>query len=188
MFDALGALGIAANIIQLVDFTGDLLLKAKHIHGSIEGALVENLELEAVAVHVEKLSRDIETALFIRKKKDDSRKRAREEDLRSKIIQEKNNSTDMVDPEKKEPNSEVDQEELNESELRSLCQTSVNEAQELLGALRQLKVSKDSRSRKWASFRAALKSVWKEDKIDALALRLSTTREFITSRILMAIR
>jgi hypothetical protein len=177
MFDALGALGIAASIIQLVDFTGDLLLKAKHIHGSIEGALVENLELEAVAVHVEKLSRDIETALFIRKKKDESRKRAREEELRGKIIQEKNNSTDKVD-----------QEELHELELRSLCQTSVNEAQELLGALRQLKVSKDSKSRKWASFRTALKSIWKEDKIDALARRLSATRELIDSRILMAIR
>jgi len=35
MFDAIGVLGLAANIVQFVDFTGRLISKGKQIYGSI---------------------------------------------------------------------------------------------------------------------------------------------------------
>jgi hypothetical protein len=164
MLDAIGAFGLAANIVQFVDFTGRLLSKGKQIHGSIEGTLVANLELEAVASHVEKLSRDIEAALYMREKKDRDRHK------------------------KKKAGQASDQEELDELELRRLCKDCIREAQELLEALEKLKVKKESRSRTWDSFRAALRSVWMEDEIEALGRRLSTTRQLIDSRILVAIR
>ena len=46
--DPLTAVGLASNVIQFVGFAGELISKGKEISRNADGALVENLELEAV--------------------------------------------------------------------------------------------------------------------------------------------
>jgi len=56
MADPLTALGLATNIIQLIDFTGDLISKTWEVSKSADGILVENLELEAITSSLQQLS------------------------------------------------------------------------------------------------------------------------------------
>ncbi|KUJ12838.1 uncharacterized protein LY89DRAFT_699451 [Mollisia scopiformis] len=57
--DPLTALGLASNIIQLIQFTSDLVSKGREIYNSADGSLVENLELETIAQSLQNLSIDI---------------------------------------------------------------------------------------------------------------------------------
>ncbi|CZR56317.1 uncharacterized protein PAC_06205 [Phialocephala subalpina] len=59
MLDPLTALGLASNIIQLVQFTSDLVSKSREYYDSADGALVEQLELEAITKNLQKLSKDL---------------------------------------------------------------------------------------------------------------------------------
>lgn len=57
--DPTSAIGLAASIVQLTCFAGDLLSKTREIKDSADGALVENQELEAVTSSLQELSRDL---------------------------------------------------------------------------------------------------------------------------------
>jgi hypothetical protein len=46
---ALDALSLAATIVQFVDFASKLVSKGYHVYRSVDGALPQNLEMEAVA-------------------------------------------------------------------------------------------------------------------------------------------
>jgi hypothetical protein len=46
--DPLTAVGLASNVVQFVMFASDLISKGNEILHSVDGALVENLELEAI--------------------------------------------------------------------------------------------------------------------------------------------
>lgn len=56
VLDPLSALSVAGNVVQFTEFTINLLSKSRKIFNSEEGALVENLELEAVARNLAELS------------------------------------------------------------------------------------------------------------------------------------
>jgi hypothetical protein len=58
--------------------------------------------------------------------------------------------------------------------IASSCQSV---AQELLNIVQDLKLDPNSKHRKWKSFRQALKSVWKQSKIDDLEGRLDRLRK-----------
>jgi hypothetical protein len=49
MLDPLTALGLAGNIVQLVDFSSKIVGKARDIYKSADGSLPENLDAETVA-------------------------------------------------------------------------------------------------------------------------------------------
>ncbi|KAH7055668.1 hypothetical protein B0J12DRAFT_717839 [Macrophomina phaseolina] len=57
--DPASAIGLAAGIVQLTSFAGDLLSKAREIRNSADGALVENQELEAIATGLQQLSQGL---------------------------------------------------------------------------------------------------------------------------------
>jgi hypothetical protein len=59
MLDPLTALGLASSIVQLVTFMGDLLSKSRAYYNSVDGSLIEQLELEAITVNLQKLSGDL---------------------------------------------------------------------------------------------------------------------------------
>jgi hypothetical protein len=60
MADPLTALGLASNIVQLITFASSLVSKTREISKSANGALVANLELEAIASNLQELSRESE--------------------------------------------------------------------------------------------------------------------------------
>lgn len=59
MAEALAALGIASNIVQLISFTSDLISKGHEIYTSADGELVEYLELETITNHIQTLNSQI---------------------------------------------------------------------------------------------------------------------------------
>ncbi|KAM7191769.1 hypothetical protein V8F33_008736 [Rhypophila sp. PSN 637] len=70
--------------------------------------------------------------------------------------------------------------------LDRVCADCMTISDQLLAHLQRLKVPEDANHRRWKSCRQALKSVWSKDEIDAMAKRLSTLREELTTEILVA--
>jgi hypothetical protein len=56
MLDPVTSIGLAASVIQLIAFTKDLLDKSEEVQGRIDGALLENSELETITRSLLKLS------------------------------------------------------------------------------------------------------------------------------------
>lgn len=57
--DPLTALGLASNVVQFISFTRELVDKGREISKSADGALIENLELEAITRNLYDLSRGL---------------------------------------------------------------------------------------------------------------------------------
>ncbi|KAM7212830.1 hypothetical protein V8F06_011776 [Rhypophila decipiens] len=74
----------------------------------------------------------------------------------------------------------------NQENLDRVCAECMIISDQLLAHLQRLKVPEDANHRRWKSFRQALKSVWSKTEIDAMAKRLSTLREELTTEILVA--
>lgn len=53
--EALAAVGLASNVIQFISFAQDLVSTSKQISRNADGALVENLELEAITKNLDRL-------------------------------------------------------------------------------------------------------------------------------------
>ncbi|KAH8790555.1 hypothetical protein F5882DRAFT_353638 [Hyaloscypha sp. PMI_1271] len=85
--------------------------------------------------------------------------------------------------------SQVSGNGLDESEkaLVALSVKCTEIADELLGALDQLKAG-DDLNKKWGSFRLALKNIRRRDKIESIASRLEAFRQELESHILVSIR
>ena len=56
MIDAVSAIGLAASIMQLTTFIGQIISKSRELYESADGALVEHLELETVARSLNELT------------------------------------------------------------------------------------------------------------------------------------
>jgi hypothetical protein len=145
MLDPLTALGLASNIVQLITFTSDLVAKGRDIYQSTDGALVENLELEAITKSLRELS------------------------------------IEVVPPVSRGfPLTKV------EGQLQQLCEGCQNVADELLKVIQKLKTQGPHKG--WTSFRQALNSVWREDEIQALSIRLERYRRQIDTTLLLSLR
>src|ERR1700712_3244536 len=61
--DALTALGLAANVIQFVDFAASILSKGNTIRKSADGALKENTQLRSISSRMQTLTADLERSI-----------------------------------------------------------------------------------------------------------------------------
>jgi hypothetical protein len=145
MLDPLTALGLASNIVQLIQFTSDLVAKGRDIYQSPDGALVENLELEAITKSLQELS--LELAL---------------------------------------PGGALLHLTKVERQLQQLCGGCRKVTDDLLVVIQKLKTQ--SPRKKWNSFRQALSSLWGEDEIQALSIRLERYRRQIDTTWLLSLR
>jgi hypothetical protein len=59
MMDPITALGVAGNIVQFIDFGLKATSKAREIHQSTDGALVENVDLEVVVIDLAALAQKL---------------------------------------------------------------------------------------------------------------------------------
>jgi hypothetical protein len=48
LLDPLTALSVAGTVVQFVDYTGKILEKGAEVYRSLDGALVENLEIQSI--------------------------------------------------------------------------------------------------------------------------------------------
>jgi hypothetical protein len=66
--EALAAVGLASNVLQFISFAQDLVSTSKQISRNADGALVENLELEAITKNLDHLG----SSLLVRVRHDDA--------------------------------------------------------------------------------------------------------------------
>lgn len=161
--DPLSALGVAGNIVQFIDFSCKLISTGQKIHGSASGALVENLEIEAIAASIQDLSSKVDESLvtILRVPKAVGSNRANGENAISSI-------------------------NANNASILEVCQHCSNVGGELQEALQSIKIR--GSHREWNSFRAALRSVWDEPKVEEIFRRLQRLRDQLDSAILVSIR
>lgn len=72
--------------------------------------------------------------------------------------------------------------------LEVICCNCLNLSAELLSRLDKIRLDEGSKSRKWKSFRQALKSVCTKDAVDSLAKRIAESREELNSHLIVSIR
>jgi hypothetical protein len=142
--------GIAANVVQFVDFSSKVLSASYKLYKDEYGlnGLEETRELEVITKSLHKIIEGLESSL-------------QQEDLKQKATQ-------------------------NELDLRELAKHCREIAEELLAAVGKLKVK--GKPGKWNSFRAALKTLWDEDKIEAIQKRLDRFRQELVVHILVSLR
>jgi len=153
--DPLVATGLAGNVVQFVDFSYKVVSTARKLYKSAGGTIAENQELEALARDLCELA-----------KKDNVK-------TLSKYIR------DVIPPKTKR---QPDDEDFREDEIiRQLSQQCIDISEDLIRVLQLLKVKRDNRA--WESVYQALKSVWKQDDIDTLLLRLDRIRDQLNTRL-----
>ena len=72
--------------------------------------------------------------------------------------------------------------------LEAICCVCVKLSGELLSRLEKVRLDEKSTSRKWKSFRQALKTVCMKDGVDSLARRIADCREELNSHLIVSIR
>jgi hypothetical protein len=150
MAEAIVAFGLAAGIVQFIDFGSKILSYGYRLYKIKSGAKVLDgtQDFDLITQSLQRVARGIAEPL------------------------QQDNST-----------REFSQTELDLRELAKRC----NEvAEELLGAMDRIEFR--NKAGKWYSFRAALKSVLAEDKIEAMRQRLDKFRQEIVIHILACFR
>lgn len=142
--DPLTAVGLAASILQFVQFGGSLLSKAHQIHTSALGALPDHIDCEKVTIRLIDLAEKLKDSL-----KNDF---GDAQPLSSAIT-----SSRMT------PHAE---------KLREICNDCIGVSGILLERLERLRWNETDKRRKWKSLRQALKSVWSKSDLDTIAARL----------------
>lgn len=152
MADPLTALGIAGNVVQFISFAGELIDRTQEIANSHDGALVKHTELETITTSILAFN-DLITYTSIRYRKEKGKPQK-----------------DSLSPQELHEENLI---ELDE-QLSLLCADCNSLAQQLLAAIADLK--RQGSFKQWNTFRQALRSVWKEDKIADLSQRLDAYR------------
>jgi hypothetical protein len=63
MMDPLSALGVAASVVQFVDFAGKIVFKARDIYKSSQGSLQENDQTETVTKRLQEMANQLNNAV-----------------------------------------------------------------------------------------------------------------------------
>jgi hypothetical protein len=151
--DPLTALSVAGNIIQFVDFSYKLISSSYKLYESASGALVENLELEAIAESVLELNVKVKDSLGIASQITDELVFKRrhdhnyeDEDAKLSALDRFRRTADAVSRSRREDKEEEQLKQLNRARrendkaIRYICEQCVSVADELVHALEKLKV------------------------------------------------
>ncbi|KAJ9616952.1 hypothetical protein H2200_000672 [Cladophialophora chaetospira] len=144
VLDPVSTIGLAANILQFIDFSCGIIRDAKEMYRSNHGSKSGLVELQGVAESLARLS-----------------------------------STFIEDS----PVESADVKQSAKREIHTLAALCKAIADELIATIQSLQVREGSH-RKWQSFRQALNTVWKKDKIVSLEKRLEMARSHLSSHIL----
>ncbi|KAK3691563.1 hypothetical protein LTR37_018572 [Vermiconidia calcicola] len=153
MLDPLSALGVAGNLIQLIDFGFKLVSEGKEIYESTSGALEDNKVAETLANDLAKLTTGVTES-------------------QTKWLAA--HAETQLDPD--------------EIQLRNLCDRCTEIAVELNIHLQKLKVDERAKHRKLKSVKQAIISVWKKEKVEAIANRLEKYQSEVDTQVLFGLR
>lgn len=164
--DPVSALGLTANVLQFVEFTGKLISKGAEYYQSSDGALLGHAELNAAAENLASLARKINEStklpIFFPKGPEPLNRTERENYRADKRFY-------MID-----------------KGLLDASRHCYDISLEMNAALTALKIP-DNPTR-WDCFRQALRSVWSEEKINGISRRLDQARDQLMIHLLVDLR
>ncbi|CAM1506089.1 Fc.00g057300.m01.CDS01 [Cosmosporella sp. VM-42] len=169
--DPLSALGIAAAVVQFLDFGSKLVTKSTEIYNSAEGSLLENQNLEAIASNMLELSKQLEQKET--KLENQLAAPLDESELRSRRHR------------SKEWHKAQGDRVRSQRQMLSIAGGCKDSAIELLDAVERLKLKGDNN--RWTSFRQAWCAVWRADKVDEMRIRLERFRDLLNTNLLASI-
>lgn len=175
--DPLTILSVAANVVQFIDFSSKLVSTGHKLYKSASGALVENLELEAIAKSLQQLSGKVSESI-------DTMRAVRVLVRVNRRGHEASNF--LLSKEEREEQRLIESMNENNASIRRICEACGDVAAELIYALNQLKVQ--GPNRRWESFCSALTTIRHTETVQQLARRLSELRAQLDSSILFALR
>jgi hypothetical protein len=144
--DPLTAVGLAAAIVQFLQFGGSLVMKSQQIYD--HGSPVDCIECENAALRLFQLTTKVKDS-----------------------VKDRGGSQGEERP-----------------ALEVISDNCLQLSQELISLLESLHLDKNDKSRRWKSFRQALKSVSSKGKIDDISNRLFKSRNELHSEILVSLR
>jgi len=147
--DPISILGLAANILQFIDYGTQLLSGTQEIYKSATGTSSENIEIEEISGRLSVFSDELSIDAV-------SRCHTGPYVARDRAV----------------------------AKFASRCK---EVSDELLGIVKELRLV-DGPNRKWRSFRKALKTMWKKEKIQSLQTRLDVVRQQLTLELLASVR
>jgi hypothetical protein len=163
--EALTAVGLASNIVQFIGFAREVVSTNRSISRNADGALVEHLEIDAVAQQLQTLS---------------ERLTVRPTEKKSKHSEQDGKPSAPPGPLSKE-----------EQELEQLCGGCRAVSRLLIEKINSLKANTripGKAGKKWVNFRQALKSVLAADEIEDLGTRLDRYQTAINTTLLVNLR
>jgi hypothetical protein len=162
--DHMSALSVAAAVVQFIDYGTKVVSKGKELYKSPDGALYENVELEAASCRLQSLSRKMLASLHPEQLGALSEAETALENIChgcnevSKLLVSRLDyiqlPKDLADPDDSDGNNAF----------------------------------REKAQRKWHSFRQALKTVWSKKEIDEIADRLARLRTELDTHVLMSLR
>lgn len=164
--DPVSALGLAANVLQFVEFTGKLISKGAEYYHSSDGALLGHAELNAAAENLASLARKINESIKL----------------------------PIFFPRGPEPLDRKERENYRADKCFYMIDKGLLDASrqcyaislELSAALSALKIPNNPT--RWDCFRQALRSVWSEQKINDISRRLDQARDQLMIHLLVDLR
>lgn len=162
--DPLTALGLASNVIQIVDFTSRLLSNSKEIYDSADGTLEMHRSLRQAATNLQELSAELRPK-------------------RPSNLQE----PERYRKEKSKPASEKKEIRPADVQLLELTIEAKRIADKVSFVVESLTSSKTDR-KYWRSIQQALRAAWTQKEFLELEARLDTIRKEIDTALLMSLR
>ncbi|EOD43829.1 hypothetical protein UCRNP2_9462 [Neofusicoccum parvum UCRNP2] len=171
MADPLTPLGLTSNVVQFINYAGNLIDTESVIRKGADVTPVGYRELETITRSLVEFNDGIKftvTRFRDREEVQSRHQRVKQRLKHAKSAEEKPTETpeEIKDPAHEETLTGI------EEELSNLCNECNEVAQELLGALSDLKSKSKDSNKTWNTFRQALLDVWMEKHVDSVSTQL----------------
>ncbi|KAF5672276.1 P-loop containing protein [Fusarium heterosporum] len=170
--DPLTALSISTAVVQFLDFGSKILSKSFEIYNSGTGAQLETQHIAAIATNMLELVNQLEQK-EAEIKQQTSAPWTPEEARRRRHMSSQTKQEEAVRDQRRK-------------ELLSIVTGCKNSAIDLLNTVERLKIQ--GTITKWKVFRQALYTVWKEEQVEAMVVRLGRYREQLNTVLLTSIK
>jgi hypothetical protein len=160
--DPFSALSVASSVVKFLDFSWQVVSKARDLNHSADGVSIDHAQSEAAAKRLANLAEGMRASL----------------QLGSATSAVSGNEFVLVFrhalPEDKA--------------IKVLCTSCIELSNQLIDKFGKLRVTAGTKHRRWKSLRQALKSVWSKKAIDDIRQKLNSYRKELEGHVLLSLR
>ena len=160
--DPFSALSVASAVVKFLNFSCQVVSKARDVNQSARGISIDHAQSEAAATRLVDLAEGMRLSLQV------------------------GSATSAV-----EGNEFilVSRQAMPEDEaIKALCTMCIETSYQLIEKFRELAVTSGCKHRRWKSLRQALKSIWSKKAIDDITEKLKSCRKELEGHVLLSLR